>query len=561
MSCKFKTSKYSGVGCNGQIYQLASLKSDDAELLLSEIGLLNTYKTEEYTICDQHLKYVKEENRLTWVRRKCCIPSSISAHKGLAKGDRKITKDVMCKILSTTGLVVPIGAPICTNCRKDLSVQQKIKPVETICHESYADCATSCIAIAEEKRERHTIVEVNCFSDADSESQPIFSQDSEASVCGIGRLEKLNAYLEITNVSPIKEKTTPLSTSCEKTRQKCVSKALECLTAICSTICPGEGEELDTMVLQATQTLLNEKHTAILIVCSIIFVLDKMNTRGSRKKRKAATKTTTLEATTRQEETQPPIIPDPVPNHFRRSSNDFIFGGSANSDDCLVLMNTFTELCNELGVPIAEDKTIHPITRLTFLGLEIDTVDMVVRIPVAKLIKLRSQLQPMTIKRNIKFKDFVSLVGLLAFCSRAVPSSRAFLRRFYDVIASFRVKKPFFSVRITSEIREDVMIWLEFLKSFNGDSYIIVRQVQEVSTIGGEYTGNSPSGVHRPDLQTEIDRLIVSAVAPNTAKVYQQALRSFNEFRALFQLEDLWPIPLHHITNYIAYMSFTGTAA
>lgn len=33
--------------------------------------------------------------------------------------------------------------------------------------------------------------------------------------------------------------------------------------------------------------------------------------------------------------------------------DDFIFGGSANSDDCLVLMNTFTELCNELGVPIA----------------------------------------------------------------------------------------------------------------------------------------------------------------------------------------------------------------
>ncbi|VDI67385.1 Hypothetical predicted protein [Mytilus galloprovincialis] len=161
------------------------------------------------------------------------------------------------KILTTTGLVVPIGAPICTNCRKELSV----KPVETICHESYAEGATSCIA--EEKRERHTIVEVNCFSDADSESQPIFSQDSEASVCGIGKLEKLNAYLEITNVSPIKEKTTPLSTSCEKTRKKCVSKALECLTAICSTICPGEGEELETMVLQAKQTLLNEKITTL----------------------------------------------------------------------------------------------------------------------------------------------------------------------------------------------------------------------------------------------------------------------------------------------------------
>ncbi|VDI41059.1 Hypothetical predicted protein [Mytilus galloprovincialis] len=324
-------------------------------------------------------------------------------------------------------------------------------------------------------------------------------------------------------------------------------------------------------------------------------------------------------------------------------------------------MNTFTELCNELGVPIAEDKTTHPTTRLTFLGLEIDTVDMVVRIPVAKLIKLRSQLHPMTIKRKIKFKDLESLVGLLAFCSRAVPSSRAFLRRFYDVIASFKVKKPFFSIRITSEIREDVLvcagnaelgcgsyfngkwaqfkwpdswvglhilqditflelipillalcIWAPLLKNskilFRTDNIALVdilnkrtskskrvmsiirpfvlrsmnyniqfkakhivgaknniadaslsfsvRKVQKVSTIGGGYTRNNPSGVHRPDLQGEIDRLIVSAVAPNTSKVYQQALRSFKEFRTLFQFEDLWPIPLHHITNYIAYMSF-----
>ncbi|XP_063435730.1 uncharacterized protein LOC134716650 [Mytilus trossulus] len=158
--------------------------------------------------------------------------------RSVDKGDRKITKDVMHKILTTTGLVVPIGAPICTNCRKELSV----KPVETICHESYA---------------------VNCFSDADSESQPIFSQHSEASVCGIWKLEKLNAYLEITNVSPVKEKTTPLITSCEKTRKKCLSKALECLTAICSTICLGEGEELETKVLQAKQTLLNEKITTL----------------------------------------------------------------------------------------------------------------------------------------------------------------------------------------------------------------------------------------------------------------------------------------------------------
>jgi hypothetical protein len=59
----------------------------------------------------------------------------------------------------------------------------------------------------------------------------------------------------------------------------------------------------------------------------------------------------------------------------------FIFAGEAITNDFEIPMNTFLKISEELGVPIAENKTVHPTTVLTFWGLEIDTVLMVVRIP------------------------------------------------------------------------------------------------------------------------------------------------------------------------------------
>jgi hypothetical protein len=34
-----------------------------------------------------------------------------------------------------------------------------------------------------------------------------------------------------------------------------------------------------------------------------------------------------------------------------------------------------------LGVPIADEKSNGPVTNLVFLGLEIDTIEMVIKIP------------------------------------------------------------------------------------------------------------------------------------------------------------------------------------
>ena len=119
----------------------------------------------------------------------------------------------------------------------------------------------------------------------------------------------------------------------------------------------------------------------------------------------------------------------------------FIFAGEAITNDFEIPMNTFLKISEELGVPMAENKTVHLTTVLTFLGLETDKVLMVVRIPSCKLLKLKSYIEESLIRRNVKHRFVDSAIGLLSFCTRAIPSDRAFVRRFYDLLSLAKAKQ------------------------------------------------------------------------------------------------------------------------
>jgi hypothetical protein len=68
--------------------------------------------------------------------------------------------------------------------------------------------------------------------------------------------------------------------------------------------------------------------------------------------------------------------------------DDFLFAGADTTSNCSKLMNTFTEVYSQLGVPIADDKTEGPSTMITFLGLLIDTEKMLIQIPDEKVQQL-----------------------------------------------------------------------------------------------------------------------------------------------------------------------------
>ena len=117
----------------------------------------------------------------------------------------------------------------------------------------------------------------------------------------------------------------------------------------------------------------------------------------------------------------------------------FIFAGASGSGNCALLMDAFKNICQELGIPLADNKTVGPTTLLTFLGLLIDTVNMIVKIPVDKVKRLKFGINLILNSNKMNIKDFESIICLVAFCARAIPPGRAFLRRFYDVLSCMNV--------------------------------------------------------------------------------------------------------------------------
>lgn len=155
--------------------------------------------------------------------------------------------------------------------------------------------------------------------------------------------------------------------------------------------------------------------------------------------------------------------------------DDFLFAGNSTSNDCQILMSKFIEITAEMGVPLADNKTVGPTTVLTFLGLVIDTDLMLIRVPEVKIQKIKSHLINLMSVKKIRLNVFESMLGLMAFCAKAIPSARAFLRRFYDLLSSIKNKKPYFLMRVTKEVKLDAAVLLEFFASFNGDCYIPER--------------------------------------------------------------------------------------
>ena len=69
-------------------------------------------------------------------------------------------------------------------------------------------------------------------------------------------------------------------------------------------------------------------------------------------------------------------------------------------------MSTFCNVCVELGVPLAEDKTEGPSTRITYLGITIDTEKMQIQSPENKIIELLQKLNDTCNRKKITLKNY-----------------------------------------------------------------------------------------------------------------------------------------------------------
>ena len=132
---------------------------------------------------------------------------------------------------------------------------------------------------------------------------------------------------------------------------------------------------------------------------------------------------------------------------IRHYLDDFIIVAPPQSSICEQSIAILNRECARLGVPIADHKRDGPTTCLTFLGIEIDTMEGQLHLPDEKLSRLQAALSVWGDRKTCSRKELKSLIGLLNHACKVVRSGRSFLRRMIDLLHGVQrptqSKKPF----------------------------------------------------------------------------------------------------------------------
>ena len=155
--------------------------------------------------------------------------------------------------------------------------------------------------------------------------------------------------------------------------------------------------------------------------------------------------------------------------------NDFIMI-HRKFEKCLEYMTEMQNMCDRMGAPLSEKKTVGPVHIITFLGLLIDLITQVIQIPKDKVDKAVNLLNQVLDSKNhpnknqrgkIMVRLLQQITGTLNFFCHAIPSGYLFIGRMYKAIATVTIEgnkpNPKFKIRVNKGIEDDVRMWLKFL--------------------------------------------------------------------------------------------------
>ena len=137
-----------------------------------------------------------------------------------------------------------------------------------------------------------------------------------------------------------------------------------------------------------------------------------------------------------------------------------------DSNQCAQNLATSQAVCNSLGLPLHPDKCIGPSSCLVVLGIELDSVAQVARLPAEKLHALQELIQAWCGCRWCSRHQLESLIGHLHHATKVVWPGRSFLPRMIDLLRCFRKRDH--PICLNSEFQLDLQWWHQFLSSWNG---------------------------------------------------------------------------------------------
>ena len=124
--------------------------------------------------------------------------------------------------------------------------------------------------------------------------------------------------------------------------------------------------------------------------------------------------------------------------------DDFFTASPANSSQSKSNLATIQQVFTRLGVSLAPDKLEGLTTILTYLGIELDSDEQIIRLPGEKwsttpsYVLLQTQLTYWVGRKKCTKRELLSLTGKLSFAAKVVCSGRLVLWRLIDLSMTAR---------------------------------------------------------------------------------------------------------------------------
>jgi len=150
--------------------------------------------------------------------------------------------------------------------------------------------------------------------------------------------------------------------------------------------------------------------------------------------------------------------------------DDFLVAGAPGTPGCSEALAVLVGHMEWLGFPVADEKLEGPTTKLIFLGIEIDSESLVMRLPQEKLAALKGLISSWKDRRWCIRSELQSLAEKLQQACKVVQPGRSFLRRVFQLLKG--TQHAHHHIRLNRSFRSDLAWWDLFLESWNGVSLL-----------------------------------------------------------------------------------------
>ena len=158
--------------------------------------------------------------------------------------------------------------------------------------------------------------------------------------------------------------------------------------------------------------------------------------------------------------------------------DDFMFVNS--KPKAQQAFDTLTDLLQELGLPMNADKRTPPTRSLTCLGICIDIENNTLSIDSEKIEAIYEHCVNIIHRKTISRRQLQSLLGKLLYLHKCVKPARAFVNR---ILATFRQNPHNHKFPVSTEMKQDIQWFLQFLPKFNGVTILKKDPIKEPHTL------------------------------------------------------------------------------